>query len=179
MLSSECAVEAADGGLDAHHHTSMCLGVMLLCFAFVIRGSLCSLISTGCERCSRSRLKYQRMVLLLRTQYAYPGTRICLIVFFRLRSLLVTLVWTCPIAGMVGTSGWIDINPSDILPPRLTELRGPLSIKTLAAICALTTFTDWNGFSHPTLKLFKSSPLPFQQPVLLLFYPSVPVRITS
>lgn len=41
----------------------------------------------------------------------------------------------------------------------LVELPGPLSIKTLAAMCAST---DWTDFSHPTLKLFKSSAFPFQ-----------------
>lgn len=49
MISSEYAIKPVDGWLSAHHHLSTCLGGMLLGFAFVIRGSLCSLISIGCD----------------------------------------------------------------------------------------------------------------------------------
>lgn len=46
----------------------------------------------------------------------------------------------------------------------LPGLRGPLSIKRLAAMCAPTTFTDWKDFSHPTLKLFKKLPASLYNP---------------
>lgn len=47
--------------------------------------------------------------------------RIRVLVFVCLQAMyLVKLVWTCPIAGTIGTFGWININPwmpSDVLPP--------------------------------------------------------------
>lgn len=99
------------------------------------------------------------------------------------------LVWTCPIAGIVGTSDWISFNPrlpSDVLPPRL---HGATRAVIDRKISGPTTFTDWKDFSHPTtdstLKLFKSSPLPFPTQLttrlvsFLSFYPSIPVRVPS
>lgn len=59
MLSSEYAIKPVDGWSRAHHHLSTCLGAMLLGFAFVIRGSPCSLISIGRDSewvCSGSSL---------------------------------------------------------------------------------------------------------------------------
>lgn len=67
--------------------------------------------------------------------------------------------------------------------PRLQELRGPLSIKRLAAMCAPTTFTDWKKFFTPHSQTFQKLPAPFYNltydPSCFLFYPSIPVRIPS
>lgn len=73
------------------------------------------------------------------------------------------LVWTCLIAGIVGTSDWISFDPrlsSDVFASQAPTTRGPLSIERLAAMCAPTTFTDWKDFSHRS-QAFQKLPASF------------------